>query len=119
MEVGRLGPCGFGVGYYIYVGSARGPGGLRARVARHLRPAKKMHWHIDRLTAVLPVVDVWVFADESHSECWLAGVIGSMGGVTEKVTGFGSSDCSCASHLIGFRQKPGIDQLKGKISNER
>lgn len=37
-------------GVYVYVGSAGGPGGLRARAVRHFRRYKKIYWHIDRLT---------------------------------------------------------------------
>jgi len=36
-------------GYYIYIGSAFGPGGVRARMLRHLRADKPKHWHIDYL----------------------------------------------------------------------
>ncbi len=37
-------------GFYIYVGSACGPGGLRARISRHLcGKRKRLHWHIDRI----------------------------------------------------------------------
>ena len=38
-------------GLYGYCGSAYGPGGIRARVARHQRPSKKLRWHVDYLTA--------------------------------------------------------------------
>ena len=38
-------------GWYIYAGSARGPGGIRARLARHFREEKRIHWHIDQLTS--------------------------------------------------------------------
>jgi len=38
-------------GVYLYVGSARGVGGLKARVERHLNGVKKMHWHVDYLLA--------------------------------------------------------------------
>ena len=37
-------------GYYAYVGSAGGPGGLEARLSRHCRKEKKVFWHIDKLT---------------------------------------------------------------------
>ncbi len=47
--IGKLGSMQFRKGYYIYVGSAMGNGGLRARVGRHLSGQKKMHWHIDYL----------------------------------------------------------------------
>jgi len=42
-------------GNYIYVGSAFGSGGLRARVGRHLKRGKRPHWHIDYLTTKVPV----------------------------------------------------------------
>ncbi len=54
VPVGRLGTVDLAHGTWVYVGSARGPGGLRARIARHQRPDKPRHWHIDHLTAVLP-----------------------------------------------------------------
>ena len=34
-------------GTHVYVGSARGPGGLRARISRHLRREKKERWHVN------------------------------------------------------------------------
>lgn len=40
VAVGRLGSKHFPAGLYLYVGSARGPGGLRARV-RHHRSARR------------------------------------------------------------------------------
>ena len=40
-------------GWHIYVGSANGPGGMRARIGRHLRTDKTIHWHIDRLTVAV------------------------------------------------------------------
>ena len=57
LTVGRLGRFYFPAGYYIYFGSALG--GLEARIGRHLRQHKKTHWHIDWLTAVGNLVQVW------------------------------------------------------------
>jgi Uri superfamily endonuclease len=37
-------------GRYLYCGSAKGPGGLKARLSRHMRRGKSVRWHIDRLT---------------------------------------------------------------------
>ena len=37
-------------GYYAYVGSAGGFGGLKARLSRHCVKEKKIFWHIDKLT---------------------------------------------------------------------
>ncbi|MGE5612498.1 MAG: DUF123 domain-containing protein, partial [Bacillota bacterium] len=42
--------AGLPAGRYLYCGSARGPGGLRARVGRHMRKGKVVRWHVDRLT---------------------------------------------------------------------
>ena len=43
LAVGKLGEFDFHRGYYIYFGS--GLGGLSARVNRHLRADKQLHWH--------------------------------------------------------------------------
>jgi hypothetical protein len=59
IEVGRLGTLLFREGYYVYVGSAVRH--LAARMARHRRRRKTLHWHIDWLrehaafVAALPV----------------------------------------------------------------
>ena len=55
-------------GWYVYSGSAKGPGGLRSRLRHHFRKTKKSHWHVDQLTtqcvdlAALSVID----GDECH-----------------------------------------------------
>jgi len=49
VRVGRLGNLQLCPGYYVYIGSAFGPGGLRARIDHHQRLAKRPHWHIDYL----------------------------------------------------------------------
>lgn len=85
-------------GYYIYCGSAYGPGGLRARIARHLRSGKRAHWHIDRLTEVGTVVDVAVHI--AGDECNLVDALVKRGASTA-LAGFGSSDCRrCPAHLL-------------------
>ncbi|MEO2141483.1 MAG: GIY-YIG nuclease family protein, partial [bacterium] len=67
VAVGRLGEVDFPKGYYIYFGSALG--GLKARVARHLRHEKKLHWHADYLSAEVPWSQVWQLADGQRWEC--------------------------------------------------
>src|SRR3954452_25262653 len=52
-------PVALPVGRYLYAGSARGPCGLRARLARHLRRDKAVHWHIDRITTVVQPDGAW------------------------------------------------------------
>ena len=53
VAVGRLGTHLFLRGWYIYVGSARGPGGVAARVGHHLRCQKRPRWHLDYLRPLM------------------------------------------------------------------
>jgi Uri superfamily endonuclease len=56
LDVGRLGPVRLPAGTLRYFGSAYGPGGLRARVRRHLaRENRRDRWHIDAVTRALGV----------------------------------------------------------------
>lgn len=85
-------------GRYVYCGSARGPGGIRARVGRHLKRGKTVRWHIDRLTEAGRVPGVWVFL--GGNECAL---VAALAGWPVPLPGFGSSDCAaCSSHLLGW-----------------
>jgi Uri superfamily endonuclease len=52
-------------GRYLYCGSAKGSGGIRARLSRHMRPDKVIHWHVDLLTDAGPVTGAWIFPG-----CW-------------------------------------------------
>jgi Uri superfamily endonuclease len=82
-------------GDYLYCGSARGPGGLRARLARHMRREKRAHWHIDQLTRVGRVLGA--FVTEDGDECALNAALADL---PIPIAGFGSSDCRrCAAHL--------------------
>lgn len=91
-------PLKLPAGRYVYCGSARGPGGMAARVARHRKREKSVRWHIDRLTTVAPVVGAAEFP--GGNECALvASWLGR--GAHAVVPGFGSSDCRhCTAHLL-------------------
>jgi Uri superfamily endonuclease len=45
-------------GRYLYCGSDKGPGGLKARLSRHFRHGKSVRWHVDQLTERGSVVAV-------------------------------------------------------------
>lgn len=99
-------------GDYLYCGSAQGPGGLRARLARHLRPRKSAHWHIDQLTAVGRPLGA--FVRPGGSECALNAALAAF---PVPLPGFGSSDCPrCASHLQFF---PAAARLPSEWENAR
>lgn len=85
-------------GRYAYCGSAYGPGGLRARLGRHLREHKSLRWHVDRLTAAGHVSAL--AAVPGGSECALFTRVLETKGAAVPVPGFGSSDCRrCTAHL--------------------
>jgi Uri superfamily endonuclease len=99
IQIGKLGRFEFKKGYYAYVGSAFGPGGLKSRIKRHIGPKKNYHWHIDYLNPA--VKEVWVSDHGERLEHEWAGLLGEI--ATDKILGFGCSDCSCESHLFYFR----------------
>lgn len=103
VTVGRLGSLAFGPGFYLYAGSARGPGGLAARLHHHLKMAERCHWHIDYLRLKAPVVAVWAVwgvSDKCLSECQLVARLERQHPLFPPFQGFGSSDCTCYSHLL-------------------
>ena len=85
-------------GTYVYAGSAYGPGGIRARVSRHLRTGKKPHWHIDHLSDVTACTRVETYP--GGIECDVVADLLAAGADTP-VPGFGSTDCkTCMAHLV-------------------
>ena len=115
IEIGKLGKCLIRPGYYVYAGSAFGPGGLKARIAHHARISQRPHWHIDYLRMVLPLDEVWYSYDsERHEHRW-TDAFSRLRGATLPIAGFGASDCSCNSHLLLFTNKPPVRRLRDKL----
>ncbi len=106
VTVGRLGRLRFPTGYYVYVGSALGPGGLRARILHHLAAARKPWWHVDYLRARTIPVEVWYRIGPVRREDLWASALGEAADVC--VERFGNTDCHCASHLFHFRRPPDL-----------
>ena len=102
-RIGALGEFEFQLGIYVYVGSALGPGGLKARVGRHLRKNKKLKWHFDYLSELLVPAGLYCEVTNERLECVWAAKLAETGGLAP-VAGFGSSDCSCFSHLLYFKK---------------
>lgn len=99
---------------YLYSGSACSPGGLRGRLARHIRPVEevRLHWHIDTLRQVARLHTIaWIPLAEARFfdiECRWAQTLQDMPGATIPIPGFGSSDCRCGcrAHLVAFDYDP-------------
>ena len=97
-------------GRYVYLGSARGPGGIRARVSRHLKREKAVRWHVDRLTLAAASVTAAVWPD--GDECAWRRRLHRRRGVTVPLKGFGSSDCrACPAHLLALAPDAPAEEL--------
>jgi len=97
--IGKLGCFHFRIGYYAYVGSARGKGGFK-RVTRHFDvfsgKNKTRKWHIDHLLPYSEAVHAVLVPANDDIECSLAVALGTF---MEGIRGFGCSDCDCDTHL--------------------
>lgn len=96
--VGALGKIGFKKGLYAYVGSAQK--GLENRVKRHLAGVRQRnHWHIDYLldNGFVEVAKVFYKVADKSVECKIAEMLKKKG---VPMMNFGSSDCTCESHLF-------------------
>jgi len=103
--IGKLGTMKIVPGFYIYIGSAFGPGGLRVRISHHLKTAAKLHWHIDYLRQRTELVEIWSVNELQCEHDW-ANCMMQSPQVTIPLPGFGASDCRCAAHLFYFSEKP-------------
>jgi Uri superfamily endonuclease len=100
-HVGHLGDITLPAGEYFYFGSARGPGGMAARIKHHIRSDKKLHWHLDRLTFAGRVVEF--LAVPNGDECDLRGKVMALKNLVALAMGFGSSDYRrCPAHLLAI-----------------
>ena len=96
LEIGRLGTFAIVPGFYAYVGSAFGSGGLRARIGHHLESTAAPHWH----TASQNLVPLGRLSGKgpqfSYADCR-----------------FGSSDYhrSRSSHLFYTKRRPSFPMV--------
>jgi sugar fermentation stimulation protein A len=102
IKVGKLGQVRFRKGFYIYVGSAMA--NLSRRMERHKRLRKKHHWHIDELRAISEFHSILAIRSSDRLECEIAEALSRVTGWS--IFGFGSTDCSCESHLFGMSEDP-------------
>ena len=115
IPVGRIGVLEASPGYYVYVGSAFGPGGLNARVSRHQKKTDRIHWHIDYLKASTRLDEIWYTYDPVRREHHWAEVLEDVRNASIPLPGFGSSDCGCRSHLYFFPTHPSGKAFRRKL----
>ena len=118
IEIGKLGRCHIRPGFYLYIGSAFGPGGLKARISHHTRISSLPHWHIDYLRSILHLKEVWYTVDAERYEHRWADIISGLKGAMVPISGFGATDCSCKTHLIAFTDQPSIRFFRRRVHSQ-
>ena len=122
VTVGRPGTFPFPAGYYCYVGTAFGGGGVGARTARHRTPVKaKKKWNIDYLTPYARAIEVWWTHDTIKRECTWSSALASVPGFAaparasghdcrgNRAAGFGAPDGRlCKAHLYLSHRRPRV-----------
>ncbi len=112
VAIGRLGLMALVPGFYCYVGSAFGPGGLRARVGRHALRHKAKRWHIDYLRPHLGLVEVWIAEGGALESAW-SQLLVNRSDARVPMPGFGASDCPGEEHLVWFSGPTDLSDLLG------
>ena len=120
--VGRLGEIEFPAGWYLYVGSALGPGGLQSRLARHRRRLglhKRVHWHVDYIREQAAWGGAWARASDLRLECDWAAALCRLPWAEIVAPGFGASDCHCLAHLVRVPSLPDKSWFATTLAAER
>ena len=110
IQIGKLGVFDFKKGFYFYVGSAFGPGGIQARCGHHIKISNKPRWHIDYLRKHCALENIIYSDDPQHLEHQWASMTSAIDSIETPAHGFGSSDCKCQSHLF-FSNTDAIDNI--------
>jgi Uri superfamily endonuclease len=115
VQIGKLGPLRLRRGFYAYVGSALGPGGVRARIAHHRKLSLRPHWHIDYLRPYTRLDRIWYSYGGARREHRWARVLSGLRGASVPIAGFGSSDCRCKTHLFFFTRGPSFREFVDSV----
>lgn len=118
IQIGKYGEMSLKRGIYLYIGSAFGSGGIKARVGRHLADGKSLRWHIDYLRRVSDVCAVYVSYEQRRLEDdWVERFVKS-GDYTSPMSGFGASDSSNTSHLFFTRNEPSREIVRQVLASD-
>jgi len=120
LEIGRLGAYDIVPGFYAYVGSGFGAGGLRARLGHHLESTTSPHWHIDYLLGVAEPVEVWYTTANQKLEHHWAELLEKAPHFRVPIPRFGSSDYhrSRSSHLFHSKRRPSFRWFQQAIREQ-
>jgi len=117
LEIGSLGKFDIVPGFYSYVGSAFGAGGLRARIGHHLESTAAPHWHIDYLLQIATPVEVWFSTQNRKLERYWADLLAEQPGFRVPIPRFGASDYhrSRSSHLFYSKRRPSFRLFQDSV----
>ncbi|NIR31284.1 MAG: DUF123 domain-containing protein, partial [Gammaproteobacteria bacterium] len=82
VRIGRLGLLQLQPGFYLYAGSALGPGGVRGRLAHHRKIARRPRWHVDYLRCRVQLAETWYALGAHRCEHEWAGLLEGAPGVS-------------------------------------
>jgi Uri superfamily endonuclease len=117
LGIGSLGEFDIIPGFYAYVGSAFGSGGLRARLGHHLESTAEPHWHIDYLLQIADPIEIWLTTADRKLEKHWAELLEDAPGFRVPIPRFGSSDYhrSQASHLFYSKRRPSFRWFQQQV----
>jgi Uri superfamily endonuclease len=121
VQIGALGQLQVHPGFYLYVGSAFGSGGLRSRIAHHLAVQRKAsvgcapHWHLDYLHPYSQPYALWFTYDDQRREHQWAQVLLNDHLASVPLLRFGASDCRCPTHLFYYAQTPSFEEFEDAV----
>jgi Uri superfamily endonuclease len=119
LEIGSLGVFDIVPGFYAYVGSAFGAGGLRARLGHYLESTAAPHWHIDYLLGLAEPVEVWYSTANQKLEHRWADVLENARNFSVPIPRFGCSDYhrSRSSHLYFSKRLPEFRRFEQQLTD--
>lgn len=121
IQIGKMGTFTFEPGWYIYIGSAHGPGGLKARTDRHRQDGerKRKKWNVDYVRPFAPISEIWFSHAARYREHNWAWTAMRMFGATIPVAKFGANDCypRCRAHFFRFDSRPFLAEFRADLLN--
>jgi Uri superfamily endonuclease len=110
IKIGKLGTFDFEPGWYIYLGTAHGGGGVKRRTDRHCRVTdnKTFKWNVDYFRPFATMHEIWFSHAHKFFEHEWAWAVHWMAGASIPVLEFGANDCypNCPAHFFHFSRRP-------------
>lgn len=121
LRIGKLGIFYFPVRWYVYLGSAHGPGGVRKRTDRHRKNNswKKKRWNIDFLRSEARLCEIWFSQARQIFEHRWAHAFCDMEDAMMHAEKFGAQDCYplCPTHLLQYDIRPSLPAFRYRVAN--